>query len=102
MIPRKSNWFFSFLAVVLVLLAVMILHAGYSEHRSAEAFAARRALLGQLPLTDLCLFTEASYTRHWSQADRHTAFQDSPMALEHFPSGSLYGPPLTVMRRFHE
>ncbi len=102
MIPRKSNWFFSFLAIVLVLWTAMILHAGYSEHRSAEIFAARRALLGQLPLTDLCLFTEASYTRHWSQADRHTAFQDSPLALEHFPSGSLHQPPLTVMRRFHE
>lgn len=102
MIPRKSNWFFSFLAVVLVLLAVMILHAGYSEDRSADALAARRALLAELPLTDLCLFTEASYTRHWSQADRHTAFQDSPTALEHFPSGSLHQPPLTVMRRPHE
>ena len=46
-----------------------------------------------LQLTDLCLFTEASYTRHLSQADLHTAFQDSPMSLEHFPSGSLVGPP---------
>ena len=26
-------------------------------------------------------------------ADLHTAFQDSPMSLEHFPSGSLAAPP---------
>ena len=43
--------------------------------------------------SDLALFTEARYTRHLSQADLHTAFQDHPHALEHFPSGSLYPPP---------
>jgi hypothetical protein len=44
-------------------------------------------------LTDLCLFTEARYTRHPSQADFHAPFQDSPLALEYFPSGSLMPPP---------
>jgi hypothetical protein len=39
------------------------------------------------------LFTEARYTRHPSQADLHSAFQDHPLALEHFPSGSLITPP---------
>jgi hypothetical protein len=39
------------------------------------------------------LFTEARYTRHRSQADLHAAFQDHPGALEHFPTGSLVGPP---------
>jgi hypothetical protein len=51
------------------------------------------ALVKRLELTDLCLFTEASYTRHLALADRHTPFQDDPMSLEHFPSGSLAGPP---------
>lgn len=46
-----------------------------------------------LELTDLCLFTEARYTRHLSQADLHTPFQDHPFAFEHFPSGSLVLPP---------
>ncbi len=46
----------------------------------------------RLDLTDLCLFTEARYTRHPSQADRFAAFQDHPVALEHFPSGSLVPP----------
>jgi hypothetical protein len=51
------------------------------------------ALVAQLRLTDLALFTEARYTRHPSQADLHSAFQDHPLALEHFPTGSLIGPP---------
>ncbi len=44
-------------------------------------------------LTDLCLFTEARYTRNPAVADFHAAFQDHPMALEHFPSGSFVPPP---------
>jgi len=50
-------------------------------------------LVAQLRLTDLALFTEARYTRHPSQADLHSAFQDHPLAFEHFPTGSLIGPP---------
>jgi len=50
-------------------------------------------MVQQLQLTDLCLFTEARYTRHPSMADLHSAFQDHPLALEHFPSGSLTPPP---------
>ena len=49
-------------------------------------------LVRRLELTDLCLSTEANYTRHLSLADFHTAFQDHPLALEHFPSGAFLGP----------
>ena len=56
-------------------------------------------LLQSLHITDLCLFTEASYTRHLSQADRFAAFQDHPLAIEHFPSGSLVSPPDSFMER---
>lgn len=98
MTSRKSNLFFSVLALLLVLTVLMFLHAGYSGENARAALNEKRALLGGLPLTDLCLFTEASYTRHWSQTDRHTAFQDSPMALEHFPSGSLYLPSVSSGR----
>lgn len=50
------------------------------------------ALAAKLGLTDLALFTEARYTRHPTQADLHSAFQDHPLALEHFPTGSLVVP----------
>jgi hypothetical protein len=62
--------------------------------------AERLRLVAQLRLTDLALFTEARYTRHPSQADLHSAFQDHPLALEHFPTGSLIGPPPGVVRSY--
>ena len=46
-----------------------------------------------LGLTDLALVTEARYLRHVSLADLHSAFQDHPMALEHFSAGALITPP---------
>lgn len=52
------------------------------------------ALAKALQLTDPALFTEARYARHLSQADRHAAFQDHPLALEHFPAGSMVPPPI--------
>lgn len=59
--------------------------------RNGEVIA-MRAMAARLGLTDLALFTEARYTRHPSQADQHSAFQDHPLAFEHFPSGSLIVP----------
>jgi len=52
-----------------------------------------QALARSLQLTDPALFNEARYARHASQADRHAAFQDHPVAMEHFPAGSLMPPP---------
>jgi hypothetical protein len=62
--------------------------------RAARATAVEQthALAARLGLTDIALFTEARYARHPSQADLHSAFQDHPVALEHFPSGSLIPP----------
>lgn len=81
------------------LLSLMIADGGLAVHgrlamRRAEPLLARTgALVRDLRLTDLCLFTEASYTRHPGMADLQTPFQDSPLSMEHFPSGSLTGPP---------
>lgn len=58
----------------------------------------RIQLVAKLRLTDLALFTEARYTRHPSQADLHSAFQDHPLAFEHFPTGSLIGPPAGLLK----
>lgn len=89
----RSAMFFALVA----LLAACTLLAGLDaarRHVGAEArFAANRALARWFVFTDPCLFTEARYTRHPSLADRHSAFQDSPLALEHFPSGALVPPP---------
>lgn len=79
------------LAAGLLLLIATLLHAAWRG--SATDLANSQSLVSELGLTDLTLFTEARYTRHLSQADRHTAFQDHPLALDHFPSGSLVPPP---------
>jgi hypothetical protein len=86
----------AFFGLVLLLAALGVL-AGLDARRrelGAEArFAANRALARWFVFTDPCLFTDARYTRHPSLADRHSPFQDYPLALEHFPSGSLIPPP---------
>ena len=51
-----------------------------------------------LGLTDLCVATEARYTRHPAVSDPMAAFMDHPGALEHFPTGSLWAPPNTSIR----
>lgn len=71
----------------------MVLHARAQQGPAAERRQSSIALVRGLGLTDLCLFTEARYTRHPAMADRHAAFQDHPMGLDHFPSGSLVTPP---------
>ena len=73
--------------------ALCFVDASRLRAAAGEDEAERARLVAQLRLTDLALFTEARYTRHPSQADLHSAFQDHPLALEHFPTGSLVGPP---------
>jgi hypothetical protein len=84
------------LALALVSVAAMffvLTLAAASLTAAGGEWTAKRQLVGELGLTDLCLVTEARYTRHLSLADRHAPFQDHPMALEHFPSGAFLSPP---------
>lgn len=85
-----------FLALVAVLLGLVLFAGLDAARRRSDAEArldANRALARWAVATDLSLFTEARYTRHPSLADRHSPFQDYPLALEHFPTGSLVPPP---------
>ncbi len=90
---RPSTRFFCFLAVCALLIGLIALQVWLPSARDEERREGRELLAENLTLTDLCLFTEARYTRHPSQADRQAPFQDHPAALEHFPSGSLDPPP---------
>ena len=91
---------FLWLLGVLVLATLLTFADGrLRSHDASPRLAASAALVRELGLTDLALFTEARYTRHLSQADLHTAFQDHPLALEHFPSGSLFAPPAHLLSR---
>ena len=88
---RNSTIFLTLICSLLLIFASLVLHAQVS--RAGALAASNRELVRSLSLSDLCLFTEARYTRHPAMADHHAAFQDHPMALEHFPSGSLVSPP---------
>jgi hypothetical protein len=90
---RKSDVFLTYLTINIILLFLMFTHASLRERASMESLKEKAEMVKRVELTDLCLFTEANYTRHLSQADLHTPFQDSPMSLEHFPSGSIVMPP---------
>jgi hypothetical protein len=81
------------LAMLLATFLGSFADAARLAHLREPAQALRAAQAERLRLTDLALFTEARYTRHRSLADLHSAFQDHPLSLEHFPSGSLLPPP---------
>jgi hypothetical protein len=92
--PRNSTIFgavFSLAGLIMVFLFIILPQHAAPYYR--EKLTAMRAQVSELQLTDLCLFTEARYTRHLSQADFHAPFQDHPLAFDHFPTGSLVLPP---------
>lgn len=74
------------------LVALLIWSGISTEHRSAEVRELGR-LTAALRLTDLSFANDARYTRHPSQADIFSAFQDQPGSIDHFPSGSVTAPP---------
>lgn len=79
------------------MLVLLLVHAVISQSAQYPVIAEKAALVTALQLTDLCLFTDARYTRHLSQADLNTPFQDHPLSLEHFPSGSFVQPPKGII-----
>ncbi len=96
---RRSTIFLGITGLFVLILGGLFLHASGKVGASGSLFARKTALVRQLELTDLCLFTEASYTRHLSMTDLSTPFQNAPMSLEHFPTGALVGPPPHLVRK---
>ena len=89
---RKSTVFLSFSALGILSVALTILDGHMSRSYAAPMLEERTRMVKTLGLTDIALFTEARYTRHPSQADRHSPFQDHPGSMEHFPTGSFMPP----------
>ncbi len=90
---RNSTIALALATLGLTAVAATLLDATLRRHAEASDLRDRADLVRRYGLTDLCLFTEARYTRHLSQTDLHAPFQDHPVSLDHFPSGSLVGPP---------
>lgn len=97
---RKANVFLIYIVSLSLVLGAVFIRNAVERNGPDPARQARRELVQRHGLTDLCLFTEARYTRHPTQTDFHSPFQDSPLTLEHFPSGSLLPPP-PALRKPH-
>ncbi len=89
----KCKIFLSTIAVALAAVVALVFYsASVTESRHRDEMPKKVRLVKALGLTDLAIWTEARYTRHPSQADFFTPFQDFPSALEHFPAGSIVSP----------
>ena len=96
---RKHKFFLGFTFLELLLLSTLFLYSRSTVSvLNRDEVPAKRELVRYLKLTDLSLWTEARYTRHPSQADLFTPFQDFPSSLEHFPAGSIIGPESIVLQ----
>lgn len=74
----------------------MFVHSFFTEKNSVVILKEKK-IIKEFQLTDLCLFTDARYSRHPSMSDLHSPFQDHPMSFEHFPSGTLIPPPPHIL-----
>ena len=90
---RPSTLAFILLMAMSLGVIAIFAHSWQLTVTDQSRLLANQALVTQLGLTDLALFSESRYTRHPSQADLHSALQDHPGAFDHFPTGSLISPP---------
>ena len=90
---RTADKFLLFILGNLLLLGLMFAHAAIRTEADLPCLQNQATIINYLGITDLCLATEAAYTRHPSQHDWHAPFQNHPLALEYFPSGAIVTPP---------
>jgi hypothetical protein len=90
---RKSNAFAIFTALCVGGLSLLFIHAGAERKDRTPMLIEKKKMVEHFGLTDLCLFTDARYTRNPAVADRSSPFQDNPLSLDYFPSGSILPPP---------
>jgi hypothetical protein len=90
--PRRSDLWLALVAVLAAGALVAVRDAA-ARRAGERARDTARAAVREFGLADLCLTTEARYTRHPAQADRFAPFQDLPGAFEYAPSGAWMPPP---------
>jgi hypothetical protein len=89
----KHKIFIGFILLEMLLLLFFYILSYISIEKRQDEIFSKRELVRELKLTDFAIWTEARYTRHPSQADLFTPFQDYPASIEHFPAGSIIAPP---------
>jgi hypothetical protein len=90
---RRHLVYGSTVAALALVFAGLLAHERLQRPVRARVDADNARIVAVLGLTDLALWTEARYTRHPSQADFFSPFQDLACGMEHFPAGSLIAPP---------
>ncbi len=90
---RKYIVFIGIVVVEIVIFLGLLLYGINKVSEKKAELNALRQLTHELRLTDFSIWTEARYTRHPSQADWFSPFQDYPSSVEHFPAGSIIAPP---------
>lgn len=88
---KRLPFLFTLAALFLADVAILADPAGFSRAGKVTGKSGQAARA--LGLTDLSLWTEARYTRHPTQTDFFSPFQDLPGGMEHFPAGALISPP---------
>jgi len=81
------------LIIILVLFFVdgsLFIHSQKLKEDLQSDQEIQKIAVAGLGLTDLCVATEARYTRHPAVSDPMAPFMDHPGALEHFPTGSFW------------
>jgi hypothetical protein len=96
----RLRLFLGFTAASAITLHALVVWANNAGRRwRRDELPELRRLTSRLGVTDLALWSEARYTRHPSQTDLFSAFQDFPGSPEHFPAGSIVPPPPALTAR---
>ena len=90
---RPSHILLIIILFFLLLDISLYFHATRLQETLRSDHALQAIAVSGLGLTDLCVATEARYTRHPAVSDAMAPFMDHPGALEHFPSGSFWAAP---------
>lgn len=89
---RPACRLFIILMILLVINGGLYAYGNYKKARKASRAHVLNITTAGLGLTDLCVATEARYTRHPAVSDPMVPFMDHPGAIEHFPTGSFWAP----------
>ncbi len=90
---RPSTLYAILMLTLAIVAGAVTVHGRQRALLEMDSSAVRDSLTRALGLTDLCLATEARYTRHPALTDDLAPFMDYPAALEHFPTGLFWAPP---------
>lgn len=87
---RPSQILLIILLVLFFIDTSLFIHSRRLEKELQADEEIQKIVVAGLGLTDLCVATEARYTRHPAVSDPMAPFMDHPGALEHFPTGSFW------------